>query len=112
SRWWETAAAGACGVARAEVASAVLGADRTGAEGRAETPFPIGGGGVAALAGFAGGTGFTAGAPVPAPAAAALTSSPSSPTPPMSALTGTSFVPSGPTILASLPPSLAPYSLA
>src|SRR5262245_16248958 len=111
SRWWETAAAGACGAARAEVASAILGADRTGAEGRAETPSPVGGGGVAALAGFTGGTGFTAGAPVPAPAAAALTSSPSSTSTAMSALTGTSCVPSGTTILASVPSSIASYSI-
>src|SRR5262249_19821368 len=105
-----TAIAGACGAARTGTASSTLGGDRIGDEGRAETP--IGCGGVAALAGGAGGgDGFTAGASLLAPAAAALTSSPSSASTAMSALTGTSCVPSGTTILASVPASIASYSI-
>src|SRR5262245_9706738 len=88
------------------------GAARAAAEERAETPSPIDGGGIAALAGFAGGgAGFGAGAPFPAAAAAAFTSSPSSASTAMSALTGTSCVPSGTTILASVPSSIASYSI-
>src|SRR6516164_5108874 len=106
----ETGAVGAGGAARAGAASAILGAERIATEGRAETPSPIGGGGVPALAGFAG-AGFGASASLPAPAAAALTSSPSSASTAMSALTGTSCVPSGTTILASVPSSIASYSI-
>ncbi len=66
-----------------------------------------------ARAGFgAGGGGFAVGgAPLPAAAAAALTSSPSSARTAMSVLTGTSWVPSGTTILASVPSSIASYSI-
>src|SRR5262249_43357589 len=83
--------------------------DGIGDEGRAETA--IGCGGIAALADGAGGGGFTAGAFLPALAAAALTSSPSSASTAMSAWTGTSCVPSGTTILASVPSSIASYSI-
>src|SRR2546429_5354072 len=69
---------------------------------------PIGAEG-AVPAGFGGG-GFAA-APLPAAAAAALTSSPSSANTAMSVLTGTSGVPSGTTILASVPSSTASYSI-
>src|SRR5262249_56920432 len=58
------------------------GAARAGAEERTETPSPIDGGGIAALAGFAGGgAGFRAGAPLPAPPAAPLASPPPPPHP-------------------------------
>ena len=107
---WETEAAGACGAARAGAASLTAGAERVGGKGRAETPSSTRGEG-AALAGFAVGAAFAAGAPIPAPAAAALTSSPSSASTAMSALTGTSCVPSGTTILASVPSSIASYSI-
>ncbi len=61
--------------------------------------------GLAAFAG-AGGT-----APFPAAAAAAFTSSPSSASTAMSWLTGTSCVPSGTKILASVPSSMDSYSI-
>ena len=61
------------------------------------------------LAAFAGAAaGFAAAA---APAAAAFTSSPSSASTAMSWLTATSWVPSGTTILASVPSSIASYSI-
>ena len=85
-----------------------MGADGGGA-GRAEVLAAMGGEG--ALAGFDG-AGFTgAGALLPAAAAAALTSSPSSASTAMSDWTGTSCVPSGTTILASVPSSTASYSI-
>src|SRR6202163_459030 len=67
-----------------------------------------------ALAGFAcdsAGLPAAGGGPFPAVAAAALGSSPSSASTPMSALTDTSCVPSGTTILASTPSSIDSYSI-
>src|SRR5215468_841901 len=103
--------AGACvACAAARGASLGLAAGGGAGAGRAEAAAPVEGGGGAAAAGF-GGAGFSAGAPLPALAAAALTSSPSSASTAMSALTGTSCVPSGTTILASVPSSIASYSI-
>src|SRR6516225_7922731 len=94
-------AAGACvACAAARGASLGLAAGGGAGAGRAEAAAPVEGGG-----------GFSAGAPLPALAAAALTSSPSSASTAMSALTGTSCVPSGTTILASVPSSIASYSI-
>src|SRR5258707_1394453 len=88
-----------------------------GARGPARAWGAVGGGGgartpAAAPAGAEGAVlaGFGA-APFPAAAAAALTSSPSSANTAMSALTGTSGVPSGTTIFASVPSSTASYSI-
>src|SRR5262245_40873721 len=65
------------------------------------------GGAAGALAGAAG----FAPAAAPAPAAAAFTSSPSAASTAISWFTGTSAVPSGTTILASVPSSIASYSM-
>src|SRR5262245_35065784 len=101
---------GICGAVRA--ASFALGAGGVGGEGRAETAGAAGDDEAAAALADFGGPGFTAaGAALPAAAAAALTSSPSSASTAISALTGTSCVPSGTTILARVPSSIASYSI-